>query len=651
MKKLILLFAAASCLPGCGGDEPEAENGVSGQAGFETPEAAFEAFQKAGAAGDYSAMVACLTPESQDAMVMMVALPLGFMAAFDSEKEEAINKLFEKHGVSTDDEDPDAIHSIPDKAAFIADCMAWLEENSDEDTMNPLGSGRLGKVTITGDTASATVSTSDGETDDADFERINGRWFVKISAEPKITAGSSEGQPDFGTDFDDGNFGHFDSDFSFEKVPDVPLEAVTLDQFNAAWQVTMQVEEIPARELLTEQAQALGLELVVPDELNEELEMPVSVSLENRSRLEVVEDTCRQIAVHPSYSRKKLRLEAGARSTPVVFTGPFLVEFVELESRPTSATGRLTLKAFVSGLPPVVLQQLNESSSSKFQIEKVAEAGGSEIQNRSGSGAINMQNGPVPFERKMFVGLKNLLRNVSAISSVEGRIGLTLPTSVEVVRFDELKKGTEKKSGDTTITLSQVSGNNFTFQCRGLPDDSSIQVNATSADGKAVEEFGSSSFGGGGSMTLSRNYQSAPASIELRLVTASESLEFPFSFSDIPIPNHTEMPEKLAELTFEGDVPVTLEFLEFTGEKGFRKNRFRLTNHSNKEVSSLYLNIDYLDESGKKLKDHATNYGGVMPAGEKQEIEVAAFFMPEETKSVSVQIRQIHFSDATEWKP
>lgn len=647
MKRILLLLTAVCILPGCGDDESDAENGAAGQAGFETPEAAFEAFQKAGAAKDFVGVVDCLSPESRDEMVMIVALPLGLMAAFDSEKEESVKKLFEKHGVSPDDEDPDAIKRIPDKAAFIADCMKWLDENSDKDSATPLASGTLGKVTITGDEANGAVTTDDGETDEANFQRINGRWFVKIDTEPKITTSGSSGDPDFRTDLNAGNF----SDFSFEEVPDVPLAAVSLDQFNSAWQVTMQVDGKPASDVLTDLAKGLDLEIQAPESLAESLAKPVSLNLENRSRLEAVEEVCRQIELRPSYSKKTLKLEAGARTQPVVFSGPFLVEVAELETKTASATGRLTLKAFASGLPPVIQQQLNESSASEYKIEKVTEAGGSEIQNRSGSGAIMMQNGPVPFERKMFVGLKNLLRNVTALSQVEGHIGLSLPTAVDVVKFDDLKKGTEKKSGDTTVTLSQVNGNNFTFQCKGLPDGSSMQVAAVDTDGKPVKEFGSSSFGGGGSMTLSRNYKRAPAVIEVRLVTTSESLNFPFSFSDIAIPNHAQMPEKLAALSFDGDAPLTLEFLEFTGQEGFKKLKFRLTNHSNNEASSLYLNIDYLDEAGKKLKDHTTNFGGVMPAGEEKEIEVAAFFMPEETKSVKTMIKQVGFSDATKWKP
>jgi len=647
MKRILLLLAAVCVLPGCGDDEPATENASVGQAGFETPEAAFEAFQKAGTSGDYSGMVDCLTPESQEAMVVMIALPLGFMAAFDSEKEEAVKKLFAKHGVSPDDEDPDAIKQIPDKGAFIADCMKWLDENSDEESMTPLGMGELGKVTITGNTASASLTTEDGSTDDVDFQKINNRWFVKLDMEPKLSTIETTGDPDFGTDFNTGNF----SDFSFEEVPDVPLEAVSLDQFNSAWQVTMQADGKPASEVLTELAKGLDLEIQAPESLSESLAKPVSLNLEKRSRLEAVEEVCRQIELRPSYSKKTLKLEAGARTQPVVFSGPFLIEVAELATKTDSATGQLTLKAFASGLPPVILQQLNENSSSEYKIEKVAEAGGSEIQHRNGSGAMSMQNGPVPFEREMFVGLKNLLRNVTALSQVEGHIEISLPTSVEVVKFDDLKKGAEKKTGDTTLTLSQVNGKDFTFQCKGLPDDSSMQVTAVDADGKDVGEFASSRFGVGGSVTLSRSYKSAPAVIELRLVTASESLNFPFSFSDIAIPNHAQMPEKLAELSFDGDAPVTLEFLEFTGQEEFKKLKFRLTNHSNKEASTLYLNFDYLDGAGKKLKDHTTNFGGVMPAGEEKEIEVAAFFMPEETKSVKTMIKQGGFSDATKWKP
>lgn len=66
-------------LPGCGSDE------AADQAGFETPEKAFEAFQKAGAANDFPGVVRCLSPESVDAMAPMILFPLAMIAAFDSE--------------------------------------------------------------------------------------------------------------------------------------------------------------------------------------------------------------------------------------------------------------------------------------------------------------------------------------------------------------------------------------------------------------------------------------------------------------------------------------------------------------------------------------------------------------------------------------
>ena len=83
-------------------------------------------------------------------------------------------------------------------------------------------------------------------------------------------------------------------------------------------------------------------------------------------------------------------LRLGRRGCPptVVFSGPFLIAVADFETKTSSATGTLTLKAFASGLPPVVLQQLNESSATEYRIERGTEAGGSEIQNRSGSGAL-----------------------------------------------------------------------------------------------------------------------------------------------------------------------------------------------------------------------------------------------------------------------
>jgi hypothetical protein len=150
---------------------------------------------------------------------------------------------------------------------------------------------------------------------------------------------------------------------------------------------------------------------------------------------------------------------------------------------------------------------------------------------------------------------------------------------------------------------------------------------------------------------MSEEYQSAPARIEARIVTQQEELEYEFNFEDIPVPNHSDMPEQLTELKFEGDRPISVKFDSFTGEKNFQKIKFRVTNHSNKDIESISIKLSYLDANGKELKDFPnTHSGDVIPANESTDIEVTAFFMPEGTKSVDAILRSVEFTDATQWK-
>jgi hypothetical protein len=179
MTRLLPLVAVLTLafLSGCGDDEVVNEGGPSSdEAGFESPEKAFEAFQKAGAANDFPGVVRCLSPESVDAMAQMITFPLAMIAAFEPDKEDEIKKLLAKHGVDLDDESQkeSPIEKVKDKEAFIADIMKWMDENSDEGkegSLTPLETGTIGEIAIDGDSAHATVTAED-ETEDVDFVRL-----------------------------------------------------------------------------------------------------------------------------------------------------------------------------------------------------------------------------------------------------------------------------------------------------------------------------------------------------------------------------------------------------------------------------------------------------------------------------------------------
>jgi hypothetical protein len=657
MTRLLPLFAALALmfLSGCGADEASEEIGKpSDQAGFETPEKAFEAIQKAGVANDFPGVVRCLSPESVDGMAEMITFPLAMIAAFDPEKEEEIKKLLAKHGVDLEDESQkeSPFKNLQDKQAYIADVMKWLDENSDEDKkgaspLTPLVTGQLGEVKIDGDTAHGTLAAK-GKTEDVDFARVGGRWFVQISSEPTVSSNVSFGGGDSESSFGQG-FGN--SDFSdFEPKPLVPLEAVSLDEFNSSWQVTMNVNSQPAGKLLGSLTEKLGMEFEPDEDQAAALQKAVSLNVTGKSRFEAIEEVCRQLEMTPAYSKKALTLQPGARTNPVVFVGPFFVELTNLETRTESATGKLELRVFSTGLPRTMMQQLRDGSGSAT-VEKAHNAKGEDLQNLKESSRMHSQFGPLVFDRQITVGLKHLLRNITAISVLEGQIEIEIPTAVTILKFDELKTGTEKKAGESTVKLSSASSNSYSFNFKGL-ESNQIQLIAYDESGKQLQDNGGSSFSGGGSGTISKNYKTTPARLEVRVISATEPLEYPFAMKEIAIPNAAQMPEKLAELSFEGDAPVTLEFVKIGGEGQFKKAHFKATNHSNKATGSLVFLMKYLDADGKVLKDTRTSHGrDDMKAGETVELEATAFFMPEETKSVSATLIEVNFADASAWKP
>ena len=197
---------------GCGSHDVTDENTqspVGPTAGFESPEESFEAFQKAGVANDFSGAVSCLSPESYDAVAATITFPLTLTAAFDPGKMDEINELLGKYDISMDNDTEEfSINKISDKTTYIADVWEWLVENLDDGTtLSTMTTETLGDIAINGDSAQATVTAESGETDDVDFVRLDGRWFLQMPTEPTITSGSGtvvtndEFEAQFGGDF------------------------------------------------------------------------------------------------------------------------------------------------------------------------------------------------------------------------------------------------------------------------------------------------------------------------------------------------------------------------------------------------------------------------------------------------------------------
>jgi hypothetical protein len=100
--------------------------------------------------------------------------------------------------------------------------------------------------------------------------------------------------------------------------------------------------------------------------------------------------------------------------------------------------------------------------------------------------------------------------------------------------------------------------------------------------------------------------------------------------------------------------PVTLQFVSVGPDKRGKDlvAKMRVFNFGDKDVKSIRMTLDYLDGTGKKLKDFPWGMAGmpnvVGPKGTKEE-EMGAF-IPAETKKVEARVRSVEFGDGSKWE-
>ncbi len=156
-------------------------------------------------------------------------------------------------------------------------------------------------------------------------------------------------------------------------------------------------------------------------------------------------------------------------------------------------------------------------------------------------------------------------------------------------------------------------------------------------------------------------------SSSFELITQVEEVSYEFQLDDIPFKSHAKMPEKLAPpASLSGhEGPIGLEFVKIVPDPKFPnfppKARFRVVNHTDKKIQRLDMKFEYLDGSGKVVKDWpSASHSGFMSqdrsgvvVAEKAttEFDANAPFLPEETKTVRVTIKKVRYVDAEEWTP
>ncbi|GAB5444022.1 MAG: hypothetical protein Fues2KO_43710 [Fuerstiella sp.] len=641
------------------------------QQGYETPEAAFAALQKAASEQNYPQMVSTLTRESQQAMAGQMIFALQMVAAFDSEQEPEIRKLMEKHGLTEESRNqppPDAdvgtgpaamVRAIGSMVRspgdFVADALKWMESSSDDSEMDEWGSGTLSEVSIDADRASATITDND-EVSPIEFRKISTGWLVHIPDEEfdmSMAAGEGSDQ----TDFDEFRY-HFDEE---DELP--PPAPITAEAFTEAWQTSASFSEVVAADALANVAAEAGLKLFEQPELAETLQQKVSVDLQNVSRLQVIEAICEQVGLYPRYKLKTVAFAEGPRPYPVTFAGPFAVYVEEVELHVPYPTGRLTLTMFAAGLPTPMVSQManlntvtNEESADSItlSLNGVSHDGNPLTRKNVMYGAMRQASeSTIMFSRSY--ELINLLQDVENIDPIKGSVTWPFPTKIDVLKFAELKPDTEAKAGDAMLKLIRAgTGDNpqLRVQVEGV-DCRSVNLVARNEQGEALSNNFHSASDFGSQAFVEVMVEGSPATLEAQIVAASDRATFDYEMPAIPLPDHEQMPAELTELSIEGPSPLTFDQVKVKQDGQFRKILANATNQTNKPIHQILVKMDYIDDDGTVLKDFQHSQQGnriLLEAGASDEVEITAFFMPEEATNAKLRPAEIGFADGTRWQ-
>lgn len=188
---------------------------------YAAPEEVFAAFKAAAAENDMKGVLACMTQDSQNQMVMASMMMAAFLPLNFSDDQEKVKKLgeeiktiMEKHGLTEDmdagGEEPDIekyLTPVKDRAQLAADLFALMQrEDPDSNPFANMANAELKDVKMDGETATGKFSL-DGRDEDIEFVMVNGNWLIKMPEPSGPEDGGDGGLPEIDPSGDDGSEG------------------------------------------------------------------------------------------------------------------------------------------------------------------------------------------------------------------------------------------------------------------------------------------------------------------------------------------------------------------------------------------------------------------------------------------------------------
>lgn len=503
------------------------------------------------------------------------------------------------------------------------------------------------------------------------------------------------------------------------------LSSVSLEQFDAAWKISLDIDHQPARTVLEGLLSEMGLKLPDHSEFDDLLKTEVSLKLKDGSRLQAIENVCGQLKLYPEYTFERvegaidlgqmlrvmqtatdrdqtpddprpanpglrtIRLRAGNRPFPLVFTGPFAVEILQLNEFPPYGSGHLEIRVLAGGIPSSASAYWENGAWSGLAVRQAVDHRGNELRAVGG--------GTVPWPRQYglptrdaYVELKRLLRDVRSVRLL-GHVCAPVPVSVETVRLDDLAAG-QVKSGTkirvrvntiqpqtTNITVgeSAITEESYMLSFTVVGDmDIPVEVIALDGAGRPMVvdsgTFADLYYRVSGPRNQGHDHRDSetrnrsihcsgePKSLIVKAFVAVERIEYPFE-AVADSRSYAEQPLEPVTLQFSGTAPLQISALKLSFDVPFRSVQLRLTNQSNLDIRNATCRLEYLNTAGEALGNHSIwltspNYQStamslLVNKGATTEREETAFHAPDGTASVTATPTRIVFADGTSWPP
>ena len=443
-------------------------------------------------------------------------------------------------------------------------------------------------------------------------------------------------------------------------------DSMTAEQAREAWMAPANLKGASVAEVLTTLAATTGLGMDTSP-LAAHLESPCTVDPEGLTAVQMFEETCRSIGFTPVYPdgnpfRQEdllITFEEGERQEPAVYVGPFLLRVSEVHEHAPYAAGEVHLEGIAMGLPAGMLSA-SQTMSEWFRVHTVVDSKQNNLrmhEDRTTLTQPNLCHGLLRIRTSE--DLAQMLQSVESIASIEGQISIQIPTQVHEIAFDAQNQGPQTVAG-YEVKLKKL-GEQCELTVAGDNPDRLMVTWCPMYDAKTpmgIQHHSAYAFNG----TLEANLSvpETPQTLHVKLME-SQSFSFPFELVETPLERFAQQPEAVTELAYQGEAPVTFEFVAFQKrDTDFPKVTMTTHNHTNKDIKNLQCKFLYTDALDNELKNsystlQATEFSmdpkPMVAAGESHTADQAAFFMPKETTTVRFQLHGIEFMDGTTWEP